>query len=167
MKPMSHTSPVTFAPGRDVLVTKPFPTGSTAPIMTTGVLVPVRLTAVIAGFHAATMTSEGRPTISAAIDSSIWSRWVPAQELGHRSWITRFTPGTYPASRKPCSNASIHGRASRGIGKLNKQPTRWIRDASLASEGEPAEERSPVHQSSLTRCSLDDLVGSQQQRLWD
>src|SRR5436309_218453 len=50
---MSHMSPVMFEPGRDVLLTKPFPTGSIAPTMTTGVFAIVRLTAAIAGFHAA------------------------------------------------------------------------------------------------------------------
>ena len=45
-----------FAPGWSVLLTKPFPTGSTAPIMTTGIFATVRLTAAIAGFHATTIT---------------------------------------------------------------------------------------------------------------
>src|SRR5438445_623232 len=92
--------PVMFAPGWARLATRPCPTGSPTPMITTGIAPVAFLAASAAGVPRVRIRSTFSRASSLARPGNRWS-WPSADRYSR----TKCSPSTYPRSRSPCRKA--------------------------------------------------------------
>ena len=97
-----NVTPVTLAPGRFMLATRPTSTGSTPVVNTMGIVVVAAFAAYAGGVVLANMTLTCRFTNSTA--SAGRRSLLPS---ANRCSTATFRPTTKPTSRSPCSMAAI------------------------------------------------------------